>query len=114
MRRAKMRWRIEHDYRDLKHGLGLDHFEGRACSTYGRPLAGIASADVVAGLVAFLWDGVRDFSPAQVLADLAAGVGAGGEHVIGANPRTPGAGLGHVDTAHDLDELGVRHRVVRR
>nr|WP_248845581.1 hypothetical protein [Streptomyces griseorubiginosus] len=26
---AKMRRRIEHDYRELKHGLGLDHFEGR-------------------------------------------------------------------------------------
>ncbi|CAL9366845.1 hypothetical protein SUDANB105_00779 [Streptomyces sp. enrichment culture] len=24
-----MRWRIEHDYRELKHGLGLDHCEGR-------------------------------------------------------------------------------------
>ncbi|CAM5718924.1 IS701 family transposase ISSav4 [Streptomyces alboniger] len=24
-----MRWRIEHDYRELKHGLGLDRFEGR-------------------------------------------------------------------------------------
>ncbi|MGW2619876.1 IS701 family transposase, partial [Streptomyces sp. NPDC001500] len=24
------RWRIEHDYRELKHGLGLDHFEGRS------------------------------------------------------------------------------------
>jgi SRSO17 transposase len=29
VRCAKMRWRIEHDYRELKHGLGLDHFEGR-------------------------------------------------------------------------------------
>ena len=29
VRFAKMRWRIEHDYRELKHGLGLDHFEGR-------------------------------------------------------------------------------------
>ncbi|MDZ7884370.1 MAG: IS701 family transposase [Mycobacterium sp.] len=27
---AKMRWRIEHDYRELKTGLGLDHFEGRS------------------------------------------------------------------------------------
>ncbi|MGW1754554.1 transposase [Streptomyces mirabilis] len=27
---AKIRWRIEHDYRELKHGLGLDHFEGRS------------------------------------------------------------------------------------
>ncbi|MDG4866297.1 transposase, partial [Streptomyces sp. T-3] len=29
VRHAKARWRIEHDYRELKHGLGLDHFEGR-------------------------------------------------------------------------------------
>jgi SRSO17 transposase len=29
VRLAKMRWRIEHDYRELKTGLGLDHFEGR-------------------------------------------------------------------------------------
>jgi SRSO17 transposase len=29
VRWAKMRWRVEHDYRELKHGLGLDHFEGR-------------------------------------------------------------------------------------
>ncbi|WMI61361.1 transposase [Streptomyces rochei] len=29
VRWAKMRWRIEHDYRELRHGLGLDHFEGR-------------------------------------------------------------------------------------
>ena len=26
---AKLRWRIEHDYRELKDALGLDHFEGR-------------------------------------------------------------------------------------
>jgi SRSO17 transposase len=30
VRLAKLRWRIEHDYRELKHGLGLDHFEGRS------------------------------------------------------------------------------------
>ncbi|MFJ2133938.1 IS701 family transposase [Streptomyces sp. NPDC087845] len=29
VRLAKIRWRIEHDYREMKHGLGLDHFEGR-------------------------------------------------------------------------------------
>ncbi|GGV00593.1 transposase [Kitasatospora aureofaciens] len=29
VRLAKMRWRLEHDYREMKHGLGLDHFEGR-------------------------------------------------------------------------------------
>jgi SRSO17 transposase len=26
---AKMRWRIEHDYRDLKQEIGLGHYEGR-------------------------------------------------------------------------------------
>ena len=30
VRWAKTRWRIEHDYRELKHGLGPDHFEGRS------------------------------------------------------------------------------------
>jgi SRSO17 transposase len=29
VRLAKIRWRVEHDYRGLKTGLGLDHFEGR-------------------------------------------------------------------------------------
>ena len=28
---AKLRWRIEHDYRELKNALGLDHFD---CRTY--------------------------------------------------------------------------------
>jgi DDE superfamily endonuclease len=27
--RAKLRWRIEHDYRDLKQEVGLGHYEGR-------------------------------------------------------------------------------------
>jgi SRSO17 transposase len=30
VRLAKIRWRIEHDYRELKTGLGMDHFEGRS------------------------------------------------------------------------------------
>jgi SRSO17 transposase len=29
VRLAKLRWRIEHDYRELKDALGLDHYEGR-------------------------------------------------------------------------------------
>lgn len=29
VRLAKLRWRIEHDYREVKTGLGLDHYEGR-------------------------------------------------------------------------------------
>ncbi len=30
VRLAKLRWHIEHDYRELKDALGLDHFEGRS------------------------------------------------------------------------------------
>jgi SRSO17 transposase len=30
---AKIHWRIEHDCRELKDGLSLDHFEG--CSNHG-------------------------------------------------------------------------------
>ena len=30
VRLAKLRWRIEREYQDLKDGLGLDHFEGRS------------------------------------------------------------------------------------
>lgn len=43
---AKMRWRIEHDYRELKDGLGLDHFEGRSWTGWHRhvTLASIAQA----------------------------------------------------------------------
>ena len=30
VRLAKIRWRVEHHYRELKTGLGLDHVEGRS------------------------------------------------------------------------------------
>jgi SRSO17 transposase len=33
---AKIRWRIEHDYRELKTGLGLGHFEGRSWTGWHR------------------------------------------------------------------------------
>jgi SRSO17 transposase len=45
-RLAKIRWRIEHDDRELKHGLGLDHFEGRSYAGWHRhvTLAALAQA----------------------------------------------------------------------
>jgi SRSO17 transposase len=36
VRLAKIRWRVEHDYRELKTGLGLDHFEGRSYLGWNR------------------------------------------------------------------------------
>jgi DDE superfamily endonuclease/alpha/beta hydrolase family protein len=46
VRLAKIRWRIEHDYRELRHGLGLDHFEGRSYLGWHRhvTLAALAQA----------------------------------------------------------------------
>jgi SRSO17 transposase len=46
VRLAKIRWRIEHDYRELKTGLGLDHFEGRSFAGWHRhvTLASLAQA----------------------------------------------------------------------
>ena len=38
VRLAKIRWRVEHDYRELKTGLGLDHFEGRSYLGWHRHL----------------------------------------------------------------------------
>jgi SRSO17 transposase len=36
VRLAKIRWRAGHDYRELKDGLGLDHFEGRSYTGWHR------------------------------------------------------------------------------
>ncbi|MDM4719703.1 transposase [Micromonospora sp. WMMA1363] len=36
VRLAKLRWRVEHDYRELKSGLGIDHFEGRTFTGWHR------------------------------------------------------------------------------
>jgi SRSO17 transposase len=46
VRLAKIRWRVEHDYRELKDGLGLDHFEGRSYAGWHRhvTLASVAQA----------------------------------------------------------------------
>jgi SRSO17 transposase len=46
VRLAKIRWRVEHDYRELKTGLGLAHFEGRSWVGWHRhvTLAALAQA----------------------------------------------------------------------
>jgi SRSO17 transposase len=44
VRLAKMRWRIEHDYRELKTGLGLSHFEGRTFTGWHRHVTLVTAA----------------------------------------------------------------------
>lgn len=46
VRMAKMRWRIEHDYRELKTGLGLDHFEGRSFAGFHRHVTLVSAAQL--------------------------------------------------------------------
>ena len=44
VRLAKLRLRIEHDYRELKHGLGLDHYEGRGYRGFHHHLTLVTAA----------------------------------------------------------------------
>jgi SRSO17 transposase len=44
IRLGKIRWRIEHDYRELKTGLGLDHFEGRSWLGWHRHVTLVTAA----------------------------------------------------------------------
>lgn len=41
---AKLRWRVEHDYRELKQCLGLDHYEGRTYSGLHHHLTCVTAA----------------------------------------------------------------------
>src|SRR4051812_21554118 len=43
---AKIRWRIEHDYRECKTGLGLDHFEGRTFTGWHRHVTLVTAAQL--------------------------------------------------------------------
>ncbi len=45
-RLAKIRWRIEHDYRELKTGLGLGHFEGRTFTGWQRHVTLVTAAQL--------------------------------------------------------------------
>ena len=44
VRLAKLRWRVEHDYRELKQCLGLDHYEGRTFAGLHHHLSGVTVA----------------------------------------------------------------------
>ncbi|MFJ4008762.1 transposase [Streptomyces sp. NPDC090026] len=44
VRLAKVQWRIEHDYRELKTALGLDHFEGHSFTGWHRHVTLVTAA----------------------------------------------------------------------
>ncbi|GLY24677.1 hypothetical protein Misp04_44090 [Micromonospora sp. NBRC 101691] len=46
VRLAKSRWRVEHDYRELKTAIGLGHFEGRSWIGWHRHVTLAAAAQL--------------------------------------------------------------------
>ncbi|MEU0837819.1 IS701 family transposase [Streptomyces sp. NPDC005969] len=46
VRLAKLRWRIEHDYREMKQALGLAHFEGRTWNGWHHHVTLVSAAHV--------------------------------------------------------------------
>lgn len=50
-RLGKIRWRVEHDYRELKHALGMDHFEGRPYTGWHRHVTLVVLAQAFATLL---------------------------------------------------------------
>lgn len=48
---GKIRWRVEHDYRELKTGLGLAHFEGRSFTGWHRHITLTVVAQAFATLL---------------------------------------------------------------
>ncbi|GHK05956.1 hypothetical protein SY2F82_77530 [Streptomyces sp. Y2F8-2] len=44
VRLAKLRWRIEHDYREMKQALGLAHFEGRTLNGWHHHVTLVSAA----------------------------------------------------------------------
>ena len=51
VRLGKIRWRVEHDYRELKTGLGLDHFEGRTFTGWHRHVTLVSAAQLFCTLL---------------------------------------------------------------
>jgi SRSO17 transposase len=51
VRLAKIRWRIEHDHRELKTALGLDHFEGRTFAGWHRHVTLVTAAQLFVTLL---------------------------------------------------------------
>jgi hypothetical protein len=89
---ARLRWRVEQDYRELKGALGLDHFEGRAgpAGTTTSPWSGsapqiwwrrpelVAAARPAAGSACLLGRRLSDLNRCQVAGSWSCSPGLGG------------------------------------
>ena len=76
VRLAKLRWRVERDYQELKGELGLDHFEGRTWNGFHHHMALCAAAHAFLALRRALFppalDAVDDRDGASTAASTAA------------------------------------------
>ena len=57
---AKLRWRVERDYQDMKGQLGLDHFEGRTWSGFHHHCALVAAAHAFLAIEQALFPPLQD------------------------------------------------------
>lgn len=95
---AKLRWRVERDYQEMKGELGLDHFEGRTWRGFHHHAALCAAAHAFLALRRALFPPEQDsLDPASGEASLAAGTTAPAAFVPAVrapdHPRGPTAGL---------------------
>ena len=60
VRFAKMRWRVERDYRELKEELGLDHFEGRTWNGFHHHAALCCAAHAFLAIRKALFPPIKD------------------------------------------------------
>lgn len=85
---AKIRWRIERDYQEMKSELGLDHFEGRTWSGFHHHVALVAAAHAFLALARAL-SPPDEFLDEADLSSLSAGLADGAATPDGALSLVP-------------------------
>jgi SRSO17 transposase len=64
---AKLRWRIEHDYREVKTGLDLDHYEGQTSTGWHHHVTLVSAAHAFCTLQRLLTTSVKRCSLALTI-----------------------------------------------
>lgn len=91
---AKLRWRIERDFQDLKQEIGLDHYEGRGWRGFNHHAAlSIAAYHVVCDYVTDHIDVLDTVRPGQLRGVAPAGLAAVGAVWLAASEAPAGASM---------------------
>ncbi len=85
---AKIRWRVERDYQEMKSELGLDHFEGRTWRGFHHHVALVAAAHAFLALTRALFP-PDEFSDEADLSSVSTGLADGASAPNGPLPAVP-------------------------